>query len=91
MPQRLLDIILGCLLAPKKDENPITYGRALCAPTKHMCRVQSVCVAPVDKLCNQACQQYGTVHKMKCLWGAGWHRRSSTGMRRGCSPRCSAS
>ena len=65
VPQRLLDIILGCLLAPKKDEKPITYGCALCAPTKHMCHVQSVCVAPMAELCNQACQQYGTVHKMK--------------------------
>ena len=29
MPQRLLDIILGCLLAPKKDDKPAAYK---CAP-----------------------------------------------------------
>lgn len=25
VPQRLLDIILGCLLAPKKDDKPAAY------------------------------------------------------------------
>ncbi len=38
VPQRLLDVILGCLLAPKSDEKPVACrhaaGRALCAASR---------------------------------------------------------
>lgn len=38
VPQRLLDIILGCLLAPKKDDKPAAYK---CAPRHSACHAHA--------------------------------------------------
>lgn len=53
VPQRLLDIILGCLLAPKKDDKPAAYKCAAQRRSAHHIQpgwpASVACVIPVHQ------------------------------------------